>query len=107
MAPCVNHLDTGTLYNYWSCDTNVVTVNVIEIDKDNLTTIHGQFYSGADATVTNLLIYLHVYKQYDATSKCPVKLTCAVGTQNMHPLGEGFLHLPAPTPSGFLAVCFF
>ena len=26
----------------------------------------------------------------------------------MHPLGGGFLHLPAPTPSGFLAVyCFY
>ena len=37
-----------------------------------------------------------------------MKLTGVVGTKDIHPLGEGFLHLPAPTPSGFLAVrCFY
>ena len=53
-------------------------------------------------------IYLHKYQPYTTWFKCPVKLTGAVGTTNIHPLGEGFLHLPAPTPCGFLAVwCFY
>ena len=62
---------------------------------------------GAEATVTNLLIYLHNYCPYTARFKCPVRLTGTVGTTNIYPLGEGFLHLPAPNPSGYLGVCCF
>ena len=40
--------------------------------------------------------------KYNSKLKCPVKLTGVIGTNNVHPFGEGFLHLPAPTPSGFL-----
>ena len=107
MLTSVNHLDTGTLYNYWSCDTDVITLNAIQIDKDDPTALRGQFDSDADVTVTNLFIYLHDYKQYSTKLKCPVKLTGTVGTNDIHPLGEGFLYLPVPTPSEFLAVCCF
>ena len=103
----VNLLDTGAMHNYWWQDPDVITVNVVEIDKDDPTVVCGQFDSGADATVANLLIYLHDYKQYNTKFKCPVKLTGAIGTKDIHPLGEGFLHLPASTPSGFLTVCYF
>ena len=51
---------------------------------------------------------MYHYQPYTPKFRCPVKLTGAVGTNNIHPLGEGFLHLPAPNPSGFLAVrCFY
>ena len=87
----IYQLDTGTMYDYWSHNPNVLTVNVIKIDKDDLTAVCGQFNSSTDAIVTNLLVYLHDYKQYNVKSKCPVNLTGAVGTKDIHPLGQGFL----------------
>ena len=37
-----------------------------------------------------------------------MRLTGAIGTDNIYPEGEGFLRLPAPTPSGYLDVrCFY
>ena len=94
--------------DYWSQDPDIITVNAVKITKEDPTAIRGQFDSGANATVTNLLMYLHNYQTYTTKFKCPIKLTSAVGTTDMHPLGEGFLHFPAPTPCGSLAVqCFY
>ena len=85
-----------------------ITVNAVEITKDDPTAIRGQFDSGANATVTNLLIYLHNYQPYTTQFKCSVRLTGVDGTTDIYPLGEGFLHLTAPTPSGYLGVrCFY
>ena len=51
--------------------------------------MQGQFDNGTDATVTNLLVYLHDYKAYDRQFiKYPVKFTSAVGPDNIYPLGE-------------------
>ena len=47
--------------DYWSHDPNDIIVNAVKIAKDDPTAIRGQFDSGADATVTNLLTYLHNY----------------------------------------------
>ena len=58
----VNLLDVGTMNDYWSHDPEDITVNAVKIAKDDPTAICGQFDSGADATVTNLLIYLHNYR---------------------------------------------
>lgn len=104
MLTVVNHLNTSTFHDYWSGDADVITINTIEINKDDLTPIGGQFDSGADTTVTNLLMYLHLYKYYTTKFKYPVKFTVAVGTKVIYPINEGFLHLPDPTPSRFLAV---
>ena len=98
----VNLLDVGTMLDYWDRDEDIITVNAVAIDKDDPTAIRSQFDSGADATVTNLLIYLHAYQPYTPKFKCPVKLTGTVGTNDIHQLGEGFLYWPAPNPSGFL-----
>ena len=104
----VNFLDVGTINDYWDNDAEIITVNALAIDKDDPDAIRGQFDSGSDDTVTNPLIYLHSYRPYTRKFKCPLILTGAVGTNDMHPFGEGFLHLPAPNPSGFLAVrCFY
>ena len=68
----------------------------------------GQFDNGADATVTNLLVYLHNYKPYDRKFKYPFLLTGAVGSNNVYPLGEGKLRVPAAVPGGYLAIhCFY
>ena len=69
MPTKVNLLDTGIMRDYWSHDPDNLIVNTIEIDKDDHTAVRGQFDSGADATVINLLIYLHNYKQYNAKFK--------------------------------------
>ena len=55
----VNLLETGFMHDYWSRDLDIITVNAVEIDKDDPTAVCGQFDSGADAIVTNLPIYLH------------------------------------------------
>ena len=93
--------------DYWSHNPNNITVNAVKIAKDDPTVICGQFDSGADATVTNLLPYLPNYQPYTCQFKCPVQLTGAVGSTNIYPLGKGFLHLPALTLSGYLGVCCF
>ena len=104
----VNFLDVGTMNDYWSHNPMNITVNDVKITKDDPTAIRGHFDSGANATVTNLLIYLHNYHPYSACFKCPVKFTGAVGSTDIYPLDEGFLHLPMPTPSGYLDVrCFY
>ena len=61
----VNRLNAGSMYDYWSHNPNIITVNILEIDKDYPIVVCGQFDSRADATVTTLLIYLHDYKQYN------------------------------------------
>ena len=55
------------------------TMQSILIKIKITTIVRSQFDSGTDSTVTNLLICLHDYKQYNAKFKCPVKLTGAVG----------------------------
>ena len=45
--------------DYWWRDPDIITVNAVKINKDDPTAIRGQFDSGADERVTNLLIYLH------------------------------------------------
>ena len=55
-----NHLDVGNMNEYWSYDPEIITVNAVKIAKDDPTAIQGQFDSGADATVTNLLIFFHI-----------------------------------------------
>ena len=47
---------------YWSHDPDIITVNAVKITKDDPTAIYGQFDSGANATVTNLLACLHNYR---------------------------------------------
>ena len=94
----VNLLNISTMNDYWF--QNPIT-------KNDPTAICGQFDSGADATVTNLLIYSHNYRPHTTRFKCPVSLTGAVGTTDIYSLGEGFLYMPAPTPSGYLGVCCF
>ena len=64
----------------------------------------GQFNNGADTTVTNLLVYLHDYTPYDHKFKYHVWLTGAVGSNDVYPLGEGKLRVPAPIPSGYIAI---
>ena len=80
----VNLLNVGTMNNYWSRDPDVITVNAVKITKDDP--------------------ILHNYEPYTTRFKYPVKVTGAVGTTDIHPLGEGFLHLPAPIPCSFLAI---
>ena len=62
----VNLLDVGTMNDYRSHDPENITVNSVKIAKDDPITICSQFNSGADTTVTNLLIYLHNYRPYSA-----------------------------------------
>ena len=82
--------------------------NAVKIAKDHPTTIRGRFDSGADTTVTNLLVYLHNYRPYSGLFKFPIRLTGAIGSVNIYHLSGDFLHLPAPTPSGYLGIrCFF
>ena len=64
--------------------------------------VRAQFDSGADATVTNLRVYLHDYKPYNRKFKCPVRLTGAVGSTDVFPLGKGKLHVPAAVPCGYI-----
>ena len=104
----MNLLDTGSMHDYLSQDPDIITFNTVKIDKYDPTTVCRQFDSNADAIVANLLGFLHDYNQYNSKFKCPVKLTGAVGTKCILPLGEGFLYLPASTSSIFLAVrCFY
>ena len=89
-------------------DVKAVALAVDPADAYDGNDVRAQFDSGADATVTNLRVYLHDYKPYNRKFKCPVRLTGAVGSTDVFPLGEGKLHVPAPVPSGYIAIrCFY
>ena len=89
-------------------DVKAVALAVDPADAYDNNDVRAQFDSGADATVTNLRVYLHDYKPYNRKFKCPVRLTGAVGSTDVFPLGEGKLHVPAPVPSGYIAIrCFY
>ena len=49
-------------------------------------------------------VYLHDYKPYNRKFKCPVWLTGTVGSNNVYPLGEDKLHVPAAVPCGYIAI---
>ena len=78
--------------------------------KQNLTTvIHAQLDTGANMTCTNVEAVLHDCKPCTQSFPCKVRLVGAIGEagdENMgtHPLGEGTLHVPASTSSGFTPV---
>ena len=57
---------------------------------------------------TDKLHILHKYCAYDKSFPCPLKLSGAVSTsEDVLPLGEGFLHVPAINQQDFVAVrCF-
>lgn len=87
---------------------NLVIIKVKAVIIDGKDKVRAQFNTGANASVTNLFVYLHDYKLYDHKYKCPVKLTGAVGSNDTYPLGEGYLHIPAAASCGFIAVwCFY
>ena len=54
----------------------LIDVKAVAVHEGN--EVRGQLDNGTDATVTNLLIYLHNYKPYDRQFKCPGRLTGAV-----------------------------
>ena len=74
---------------------DTITIEVKGVAVEDVDVVCGQFNSGTDATITNLLVYLHDYKAYDREFKCPVKLPGDIGSNNEYPLEEGKLHIPA------------
>ena len=62
MTTGVNYLSVGTLHDHFSHDPDNIAVNAVAVDNDYSNAIHGQFDSGANATVRNLHIYLHDYR---------------------------------------------
>ena len=69
----------------------------------------GQIDTGAMVSCTDKLHILHKYRAYDESFLCPLKLAGAVSSsEDVHPLGEGFLHVPAINQQDFVAVrCFY
>ena len=97
MPTVVNDLDVDSLHNYLVNSLDNITVNVIAVGvavavaNNYRNAIRGQFDSGADASVNNVLIYFHNYSSYTKKLKYPVKLTSTVGTKDLYLLGEDFM----------------
>ena len=69
----------------------------------------GQIDTGVIVSCTDKLHILHKYRAYDKFFVCPLKLSGAVSSsEDVLPLGEGFLHAPAINQQDFVAVqCFY
>ena len=83
---------------------NPILIDVQVVAAHDGNEVRAQFDSGANATVTNLWVYLHDYKPYNRKFKCLVQLTGAVGSNDVYPLGEGKLHVPANVPREYIAL---
>ena len=89
-------------------DPILADVKAVVADAYDGNDVRAQFDSGADATLTNLLVYLHDYKPYNRKFKCPVRLTGTIGSTDVFPLGEDKINVPAAVPCGYIAIrCFY
>ena len=66
--------------------------------------VRAQLDTGAFATCTDQLHMLHNYRQFDDSFPCPIRLLPATENSDTVPIGVGYLHIPARTHEGFLAV---
>ena len=69
----------------------------------------GQIKTGAAVSCTDKLHILHDYWAYDDIFPCPIKLFTALDkSEDVLPLGKGYLHVPAVNRQDFVAVwCFY
>jgi GAG-pre-integrase domain len=63
-----------------------------------------QIDTGACVSCTDQRPWLHDFTAFSIDNPCPVRLLPATIGSDAVPQGVGFLHVPAETPSGFLAV---
>ena len=76
--------------------------------KDAETTVRAQIDTGAFTSCTYIMHLLHNYVAFDKDNPCPIKLLPASDGSDLTPLGYGYLHVPAPTAKGHIAVqCFY
>ena len=87
--------------NFDSSDAANVTTFDIDDDPD---AIRAQIDTGAFVTCTNQRHMLHDYREFSPSHPCPVRLLPAKVGSDMLPHGVGYLHVPAPTAEGHLAV---
>ena len=92
-------------------DSVTININTVVIDSDLLedsNQVCGQSDNEVNATVTNLLVFIHSYKGYDCKFKCLAKLTGTVGLeQKVQPLGVLYLRILAFIPCVYLANWYF
>ena len=95
-------------------------INIHDITKHNVpeppalshdltTVVRAQLDTGADITCTNLIDVLHDYRQYSISFPCKIRLIGAIGQDGdpnlgIFPLGEGYLHIPASTNTGYVCI---
>lgn len=67
----VNYLDVVTLKDHFVVDNpDQINIKSVVVNVENQ--VRGQYYSGAEASITNLLVYFHDYKAYTHKFKYPV-----------------------------------
>lgn len=68
--------------------------------------IRGMIDSGTKISATGHKFLLHNYRPFTAKRPCPVRLAPAVKGEDtdVRPLGDGYFHIRADTPQGYIAV---
>jgi len=74
---------------------------------DDPDVIRGELDTGAKVTCTDLLYILHNYVAYMLDNPSPIRLTAAIASSGVAPLGFGYIHLSSPNRQGFIAVKYF
>lgn len=85
-------------------DTPVQQVTTTDLEDDGP---RAQIDTGAFVSCTDQLHLIHRFKKFSKDYPCPVKMMPASEGSDLFPVGHGFLHVPAPVPSGYLAVRVF
>jgi len=88
----------------WSpaADVQVETVN--DHPDDDPDAIRAQVNTGAHVSCTDQQHMFHGYREFTRSRPSPVKLMPATVNSDAIPKGVGYLHVPAKTAKGFLAV---
>lgn len=87
--------------------TDVYDDEPSELISIDINEIRAQIDTGAHVSCTNLQHILHQYTAFNESFPCPIRMKGAITDTKAIPLGVGYLHVPAPTPQGFLPVLAF
>lgn len=97
-------IDIGPAHGFPDISSDPISASTpvpVDLDPDGL---RAQLDTGASVSCTDQLQLLHNYVAFTPANPSPVRLLPATVDSDALPQGFGYLHIPAPTVQGFLAI---
>jgi hypothetical protein len=104
----LNAVAINTAHFVPSTDTVVDDTYKTTLLTDTSGNVRGQIDTGASASFTDQLDFLHDFVQYSDSHPCSLTLQHAVAGSDTTPSGYGYLHVPCPSmPLGYLPIHYY